>query len=317
MNGFLAELYPHKVEEIAKAKLLMPASMLQEKIDAMPGPQSFEQALGAYNNGCSAQINTTSPVDSTLAVHIIAEVKPASPSLGKISSLVDAAQIVPTYESFASAISVLTDAHYFGGSFELLERVSRQTRLPVLCKDFVIDEYQVHRAMASGAAAVLLIVRMLDEERLFQLHELICSYAMTPVVEIQNEHDLNRAIVLGASTILINNRDLETLKISLETTRQLAPLVPPGMLVISASGITSANDLHSLRPFARRFLIGSALMLASSPAVFVSQLQTNSWSANLPCASQTGEISMDNRAGIPAADGDSSEIKEAQQSCTQ
>lgn len=255
MKGFLAEMYPVKVNEIQRAKQAL--AIDETGIEALSPDGSFKRAL-----------------QSDQSLRIIAEVKPASPSYGTLtSSPSTSADIARLYESEAAALSVLTDEHYFKGSYDLLAGIAGRIVLPVLCKDFVIDPYQVLRARAAGAAAVLLIVRILSDSELRSISALIAQYGMTPVIEIQNEQDLARAEKIGADTILINNRSLETLAIDLSTTARLAPLLNSDAVVISASGINSPADIEVLRPFASNFLIGSALMRSEDPALLLRQLK--------------------------------------------
>ncbi|MBY0550063.1 MAG: indole-3-glycerol-phosphate synthase [Candidatus Obscuribacterales bacterium] len=255
MKGFLAEMYPVKVNEILRAK--QACAIDETGIVALSPEGSFKRAL-----------------QSNQSLRIIAEVKPASPAYGQLtSSSSTSADIARLYESEAAALSVLTDEHYFKGSYDLLAGVASTSVLPVLCKDFVIDPYQVVRARAAGAAAVLLIVRILSDAELRTLSALITQYGMTAVVEIQNEQDLARAEKISADTVLINNRDLETLAIDLSTTARLAPLLNSDAVVISASGINSPSDIEVLRPFASNFLIGSALMRSEDPALLLQQLK--------------------------------------------
>lgn len=200
-------------------------------------------------------------------IHLITEIKPSSPSAGVLQEKPDFNGILEAYNQYASAISVLTDSKYFGGSLERLTEVATQSPHPVLCKDFILDPYQVYEARRAKAAAVLLIVKILDDATLHTLHDLTRRLGMTPVVEIQNEAELRRALSIGATVLLINNRDLSSFEISLKTTQhlvqQLAALALPAdqaPLIISASGIETRADIDTLLPFARCFLIGSSLM---------------------------------------------------------
>lgn len=246
-------MYPVKLNEIQAAKQ---SCRVDEAALLVSTPGRFERALR-----------------SDRSVNIIAELKPASPTGGQLAPASLAGDISRHYQREAAALSVLTDRHYFDGSYELLEQVAGTSELPVLCKDFVIDPYQILRARAAGAAAVLLVVRILSDSQLRSLSALVSEYGMTPVIEIQNEQDLLRAEKIAPNVILINNRDLETLAIDLGTTARLAPLVPAGTVVISASGIKSPADIGVLRPFASNFLIGSALMASDDPAQLLRSLK--------------------------------------------
>jgi indole-3-glycerol phosphate synthase len=193
---------------------------------------------------------------------IIAEIKPRSPAEGILQSMPDLARVLAAYDAHAVALSVLTEPDYFGGSFDLLAAVAHRSSRPTLCKDFVLDVRQIHAARAAGAEAVLLIVKILDDEQLCRLSAEIQRWNMTPVVEIQTEAELERALALNPSVILINNRNLETFDISLETTKRLAPRVPPHVVTIAASGIQCRADIEALLPYCTCFLIGTHLMRA-------------------------------------------------------
>lgn len=191
---------------------------------------------------------------------LIAEIKPKSPSAGQLAENVDVANITRVYSRYAAAISVLTDEKYFGGSLEALRKVSASTQLPTLCKDFILDKSQVLEAREAGAEAVLLIVKILDDEQLARLHECIMALNMVPVVEVQNEIEIERARKLPLQCVLINNRNLETFETNLATTENLIGRVPAGIVVISASGIETAEDVSRLENYTNAFLVGSSLM---------------------------------------------------------
>ena len=212
-------------------------------------PHAFEIALRAEN--------------PQGGVHLICELKPKSPSLGVLQSAPNVPAIIADYTQVASAISVLTDATFFGGSFDLLEQVKGLTSLPVLCKDFIIDPYQVLVAVTCKAVAVLLIVKALDDITYVTLFETIRSYGLTPVVEVQNEAELKRALLVHPSVILINNRDLDTLELHPEMVAQLAPLIPKECVIIAASGMGNRADIERYLPHASACLVGSQLMKAS------------------------------------------------------
>ena len=138
--------------------------------------------------------------------------------------------------------------------------VSKMTELPTLCKDFVIDPYQCYEARHAGASGILLIVKILEDDQLKLLHATATSLGLTSVVEVQTEPELKRALLIEPTVILINNRNLDTFETDLKTTHKLAPTVPIGPTVISASGINCKRDIERLLPFCLNFLIGSALM---------------------------------------------------------
>lgn len=207
-------------------------------------------------------------------VNLIAEIKPRSPSAGVLrgSAKTDVYDIVDCYGRHASAISVLTDEKYFGGSLSLLEKVHSRSPLPVLCKDFIIDEVQILEARAAGADAVLLIAKILDAAHLQKLQVAAQQLNMTALVEVQNEHELDAALSANAEILLINNRDLSTFEIDLNTTARLARLIPRTVPFVSASGIESASDIERLLPYTNRFLVGSSIMKAKDMEAKLSEL---------------------------------------------
>ncbi len=196
---------------------------------------------------------------------LVTEIKPASPSAGVLQADLDLPLILDAYNRYAAAISVLTDRKFFNGSLDLLAEVSVKSPRPTLCKDFILDPVQVADARAVGAAAVLLIVKILDDAELGDLHAAIVEQGMTPVVEIQNEAELDRALAVDPSVILVNNRDLTTFEISFDTTKRLVPRIPRQIFSISASGIQSRKDIEALRGYTSRFLIGTSLMQSQNP----------------------------------------------------
>ncbi|ORM69973.1 bifunctional indole-3-glycerol-phosphate synthase TrpC/phosphoribosylanthranilate isomerase TrpF [Pantoea rwandensis] len=190
----------------------------------------------------------------------ILECKKASPSKGLIREDFDPASIAGVYRHYASAVSVLTDEKYFQGDFEFLPIVSAAITQPVLCKDFIIDPYQIYLARHYQADAILLMLSVLDDEQYRQLAGVAHSLKMGVLTEVSNEEELERAIALEAKVVGINNRDLRDLSIDLNRTRQLAPRLGHGVTVISESGIHNYAQVRELNHFANGFLIGSALM---------------------------------------------------------
>ncbi len=200
--------------------------------------------------------------------NIIAEVKRASPSLGMIRDDAEPAVIARRYEAGgAAAISVLTEEDRFRGSLEDLREVRRAVRLPLLRKDFIFDEYQLYEAAEAGASALLLIVAALNDEALTRLLRITeDELGMDALVEVHTEEEMQRAAVCGAKLIGVNNRDLRSFKVSLETSVKLITAAPAAALCISESGLRTPDDLRRLRALGYRgFLIGETLMRASSP----------------------------------------------------
>lgn len=256
MSSVLDDIVSNKRCEIAARKSLRTQDELQRHAASRPAEGTFLSGFVATE------------------INLIAEIKPRSPSMGTLSDKPDIKKIVATYSKFARAISVLTDEKYFGGSLELLAEVNDYTSLPVLCKDFVIDPYQCYEARLAGAEAVLLIVKILTDEQLSELYQTTLALNMVPLVEIQSEGELERALLIRPqpSALLINNRNLSTMQIDLTTTSRLMPQVPPGSTVISASGILQCRDIESLLHTCNNFLIGSALMMSDCLEETLSEL---------------------------------------------
>ncbi|MBV1840619.1 bifunctional indole-3-glycerol-phosphate synthase TrpC/phosphoribosylanthranilate isomerase TrpF [Photobacterium ganghwense] len=190
----------------------------------------------------------------------ILECKKASPSKGLIREDFDLDYIARVYNNHASAISVLTDEKYFQGNFDYLPQVRRQVSQPVLCKDFMIDPYQVYLARHYGADAILLMLSVLDDDQYQQLAQVAESLNLGILTEVSNEEELERAITLKAKVVGINNRNLRDLSIDLNRTKELAPRLPEGTIVISESGIYNHQQVRDLAAYANGFLIGSSLM---------------------------------------------------------
>ncbi|MCX7816520.1 MAG: indole-3-glycerol phosphate synthase TrpC [Syntrophales bacterium] len=218
-------------------------------------------------SGCGQNRIRNFPFERVLEekpVAIIAEIKLRSPSVGTLRENVDVVRIAELYEACgAAAISVITERHFFRGSDDYITSVRNSVSVPLLRKDFIIDEYQLYETRFLGAGALLLIVDILDDEQLSDYIQLADELGLSAVVEIHNERGLHRALKNGARIIGINNRDLTTFKTDLNTTFRLAPLIPPGRCIISESGIEDRDDIESLLAIGvKNFLIGEALMRA-------------------------------------------------------
>jgi indole-3-glycerol phosphate synthase len=202
-------------------------------------------------------------------INIIAEFKRRSPSKGVIREGANPSEIARAYEAGgAVAMSVLTEEDYFAGSLDDLCQVKSTVNLPVLRKDFIVDEYQVYESAAAGADAILLIVAALDDERLARLRGLAeDELQMDALVEVHSSDEMKRAVACGAKLIGVNNRDLRTFEVSLETSLSLAREAPSEALFISESGLNNSADLRRLYDAGYRgFLIGETLMRAEDPA---------------------------------------------------
>lgn len=190
----------------------------------------------------------------------ILECKKASPSKGLIRADFNPAAIARVYAPYASVISVLTDEKYFQGSFAFLPQVRQEVRQPVLCKDFIIDPYQIYLARHHQADAILLMLSVLDDETYRTLHAVADRLRMGVLTEVSNQEEAERAVTLGARVVGINNRNLRDLSIDTSRTVELAAMLPPDVLVISESGIHQHRQIRQLGQVAHGFLIGSALM---------------------------------------------------------
>lgn len=256
-KNVLGEIVAHKAQELILRKQKCQQKELEAAAQTLLPAARLEAAF--YH--------------STATVRCILEIKPSSPSAGVLAETVDLPVLLEHYQQAGVAISVLTDQKYFGGSLDLLSQVASTVRMPVLCKDFIIDPYQIYEARCAGAQAILLIVKSLSDAQLSDLVELTLKLGMTPLIEIQDEDELNRALKVNPTIFLINNRDLKTLAIDLATTEKLAPKIPNSILKISASGIENRNDIERLKPFCDGFLIGSLLMRQPSSEKLKQTLQ--------------------------------------------
>ncbi len=197
-------------------------------------------------------------------VNLIAEIKKASPTRGIIRGDFNPVQIAHTYQAQgASAISVLTDERFFEGKLEYLKEVKDRVTIPVMRKDFIIDEYQIYEAVCAGADAILLIANILTLDELKKFHELAKTSGMDVLCEVHNEEDLQKALDSGVGIIGINNRDLHSFKVDITTTQRLVRLIPDTKVKVSESGIRTYEDIMFLKSLGiNAVLIGEAFMEA-------------------------------------------------------
>lgn len=240
MAEVLAKIVNDKITWVAARKLAQPVDTFKPLLT--PSDRDFYTAL---DSGKTA---------------FILECKKASPSKGLIRQQFDLDYIASVYNQYASAISVLTDEKYFQGSFDFLPRVRAQVTQPILCKDFMIDTYQVYLARHYGADAILLMLSVLDDDTYRELANVAHELGMGILTEVSNEEELERAVALKARVVGINNRNLRDLTTDLNRTKQLAPKLPQGTTIISESGIYTHQQVRDLARFAKGFLIGSSLM---------------------------------------------------------
>jgi indole-3-glycerol phosphate synthase len=210
----------------------------------------------------AAELRPFAEALSRPGLSVIAEHKRSSPSAGVIRADLRLEDVVGAYErGGAAALSVLTEGPSFGGSLDDLRTARAASALPILRKDFTIDTYQVHEALAGGADAILLIVAALDQDELERLHSVALSLGLAALVEVHDEAELERATALGARIIGINNRDLTTLQVDLRRTFELLPSVPSGTTIVAESGLRTVQDLAELEDAGvDAVLIGEALM---------------------------------------------------------
>jgi indole-3-glycerol phosphate synthase len=260
MADILDRILATKAEEVAAAKRSRPYVEVEAAARAALRPRDFEGALRAQiASGRSA---------------VIAEIKKASPSRGVLRAHFDPPAIARSYEAAGAAcLSVLTDRQYFQGAPEFLTAARGACSLPVLRKDFIVDEYQIAEARALGADAILLIVAALDDPRLAALEACARDFGMAVLVEVHDGAELQRALRLETPLIGVNNRNLRTFDVSLATTLDLLAQVPGDRLVITESGIRSPADVATMRAHGvHAFLVGEAFMRADDPGAALAAL---------------------------------------------
>lgn len=246
----LRKIVEHKRRELEEKKAKFNLSVLREEAEKLKVPRNFRDAL------------------SREGINIIAEVKKASPSRGVIREDFNPVEIARSYErGGARAISVLTDEKFFHGSPFYLRQVAESVKLPVLRKDFIIDEFQIYGARVLGASSFLLIVSILSDSQLKDFIFLGRELGMEPLVETHTEEEVERALSAGAEIIGVNNRDLRTFNVSLSTTMNLLPLIKSeGKVAVSESGIRGKEDILYLREAGvDAFLVGETLMRSRNP----------------------------------------------------
>jgi indole-3-glycerol phosphate synthase len=278
--SILAEIIAHKRTEIAA----LDARSLRHAAEVSPAPRDF---LSGFSSTLSGATNNRRHLHRTQMqvgaqskreVKLIAELKRASPSKGILAPHLDLFQVADIYtQNGASAISVLTDEKFFLGKLETLRelRFERKSELPLLRKDFILDEIQLYESRANGADAVLLIAAALSDDRQFaDLHALALELGLTPLVEVHDEAETERALKLNDVRLLgINNRNLATFEVSLETTERIRPMIPDGITVVAESGIFTAGDVERLaKANVDAILVGEALVTSEDIGAKVREL---------------------------------------------
>jgi len=252
-------------KSVAQLKSQTPLASVKRLVRYQDPPRDFAHALNGQSIG------------------LIAEVKRASPSKGLLCPDLAASSLARVYsQGGAAAISVLTESDYFWGSFADLEAARTEVKLPVLCKDFIIDRYQVYKARSHGADAVLLIAAILTQHELKTLLETTHSLGMAALVEIHNRAELAKALNCSPKIIGINNRNLADFRVNLKTTLNLRRMIPPDVLVVSESGIHTRDDVLTLQKAGvDAILVGEALVTSPDPAAKIDELLGHAGQGNV------------------------------------
>ncbi len=260
LPDILKKILERKTGELMERSQRLPIRQLSEQASVSPPPRGFAAAL-------------ESRVESGETA-VIAEIKKASPSRGVLRDNFDPAGIAADYAAHgATCLSVLTDRDFFQGSGDYLSQARQACELPILCKDFIIDPYQIYEAKLWGADCILLIVAAMGDAQLQDLAGLATHLDMDVLVEVHDRDELERALHLPVSLVGINNRDLRTFETRLDTTLDLLDQVPADRTVVSESGILARQDVDRLREAGvRAFLVGEAFMRADSPGAALREL---------------------------------------------
>ena len=256
----LSKIVEHKKNELVERKLHMPLERMQDMAKNAASPRGFERAL----RGAQAAKRPG----------VIAEIKRASPSKGILRENFNPMEIAASYQmNGASCVSILTDTEFFKGSCTILELARKTCFLPILRKDFIIDTYQVYETRAIDADCLLLIVAALDDEKLAELYALGKELRLDILLEVHNEEEMDRALKLEPTMIGINNRNLHTFELSLNTTFNLLSKVPDNCHVVTESGIHTKDDVAlMMNKGVNSFLVGEAFMVAEEPGAKLKEL---------------------------------------------
>jgi len=241
----LSKIIGEKRKEIERRQIELPLTELKVRAGKIYLKSSFKRNVARPHH-----------------INLIAELKKASPTRGIIRGDFNPLKIALTYQANgASALSVLTDERFFEGKLETLKELKERITIPLLRKDFIIDEYQIYESLVNGADAILLIAQILRNEELSHFYKLSKDLGMDVLVEVHNEEDVEKALKTGASIIGINNRDLNTLKVDIAVTQRLVRLIPESKVKVSESGIKTYEDVMFLKSLGiNAVLIGEAFM---------------------------------------------------------
>jgi indole-3-glycerol phosphate synthase len=251
--NILEKIIARKWQEIDEAKAITSQAALIDLAKQMPAAKDFSGALLSKAKQQQAAV--------------IAEIKKASPSKGVIRESFDPVAIAQTYAQHgATCLSVLTDVDFFQGSLEIFRAVRAAVDLPMIRKDFIVDDYQIIEARVAGADAILLIVAALDDAALSHLYQTATDWGMSVLVEVHDEEELARALKLPLKLVGINNRNLKTFDVALDTTLNMLSKIPEGVIVVTESGIFTYDDVALMkRNHVYAFLVGEAFMRAENP----------------------------------------------------
>jgi len=259
-SDILKRILAVKHEEVATAKAGKPLAVVRAEAEAQPATRDF---VGAIRNKIAAGKSA-----------VIAEIKKASPSKGIIRADFRPSEIAADYAAHGAAcLSVLTDHQFFQGAPEYLQAAHSACTLPVLRKDFLVAPYQVYEARAMGADAILLIASALDLPTMREFEAIAQSLGLAVLIEVHDGDELDLALQLEAPLIGVNNRNLRSFEVSLQTTLALLPRIPPGRIVVTESGILTSNDVDLMRQnTVNTFLVGEAFMRQPSPGLALRSL---------------------------------------------
>ena len=255
MSDILQKILAVKAREVADAQTIKPLTAMQAAAEQAMSVRDFVAAL-------LGKINAGQPA-------VIAEIKKASPSKGVLRADFQPAEIAASYARHGAAcLSVLTDEQFFQGKTKYLKQARAACKLPLLRKDFIVDEYQIYQSRVMGADAILLIAAALDVAQMQSFETLAHRLGMAVLVEVHDGHELDAALQLTTPLIGVNNRNLRTFEVSLQTTLDLLPRIPGGRIVVTESGILEARDVKLMRGHnVHAFLVGEAFMRAEDPGV--------------------------------------------------
>ncbi len=253
----LSRIIEEKRRVVDEAKRVKPEADLIKEIRSLSVRSSFKKNISRPHH-----------------MNLIAEIKKASPSKGILRGDFNPVKIAITYQANgASAISVITDERFFEGKLDYISKVRPNVSIPILRKDFFIDEYQIYETVASGAEAILLIPEILSYAEMSKFYNLATELGLDCLVEVHNEEDIEKALAIGASIIGINNRDLHTFKVDLGVTQRLIRLIPQNKVIVSESGIKSYEDIMSLKSLGiNAVLVGEAFMEADDIAAKMKEM---------------------------------------------